>query len=191
MDVFGLAVSKFDDYNRLDPNREPLEGEMVAKELVYSRRMTECLQKFEPNAPEEVRLAARCQHIGRWQIPRATFPADRKGYLVWRNKLKEHHAVIASEIMTEVGYSQDIIDKVRFLLLKKDLHHNKDTQLLEDVVCLVFIEHYLSDFAEKHDDEKIIDILKKTMKKMTPRAISVAGGMTLQLKTAELLRRSS
>ena len=190
MNPFDVAISKFDEYNRVDPNRESMEGEMVAKELVYARRMSERLQTFEPHAPEEVRLAARCQHIGRWQIPRTTFPADRKGYLVWRNKLKDHHAAISAKILTEAGYGQDMIDKVRFLLLKKELHHNKDTQLLEDVVCLVFIEHYLSDFAEKHDDDKIIDILKKTMKKMTARGISVATDLRVSSKIKSLLQRS-
>ena len=191
MSAFDVAVSKFDEYNRVDPNRELAEGEMVAKELVYARRMSERLQAFEPQAPEEVRLAARCQHIGRWQIPRITFPADRKGYLMWRNKLKDHHAVIASKILTESGYNQDMIDKVRFLLLKKELHHNKDTQLLEDVVCLVFIEHYLSDFAEKHDDDKIIDILRKTMKKMTPRGLSGVSDLPVTPKIKSLLHRAA
>jgi hypothetical protein len=191
MSAFDLAVSKFDEYNRADPNRELIAGELVAKELVYARRMSERLQAFEPQSTEAVRLAARCQHIGRWQIPRNTFPADRKGYLVWRNKLKDHHAAVASKILTESGYGQDMINKVRFLLLKKELHHNKDTQLLEDVVCLVFIEHYLSDFAEKHDDDKVIDILRKTMKKMTPRAISIAAGLHLPTKISTLITKAA
>ena len=190
MSAFDVAVLKFDEFNRVDPNREPVEGEMVAKELVYARRMSERLQIFAPDAAEEVRLAARCQHIGRWQIPRTTFPADRKGYLMWRNKLKDHHAAIASKILTESGYNQDMIDKVRFLLLKKELHHHKDTQLLEDVVCLVFIEHYLSDFAGKHDDDKVIDILRKTMKKMSPRCLGVARQLPVNSKIKSLLQRA-
>lgn len=190
MSSFDLAISGFDEYNRQDPNREQVEGTLVAKELLYARRMSERLQHFAPDAAEEIRLAARCQHIGRWQIPRNTYPAGRKGYLQWRNKLKEHHATIAEGILKDSGYKQDVIDKVKFLLLKKELQHNKDTQLLEDVVCLVFIEFYLADFAGKHDDEKVIDILRKTMKKMTDRAIEAAAQIPLDERTAGLLARS-
>jgi hypothetical protein len=187
MTPFDRAMSMFDDYNRQDPNTESVNGRHIPKELVYAERMSKCLHSIEPDAAEEIRLAARCQHIGRWQIPRSTFPADRKGYLMWRNKLKDHHAEIASRILAECGYGQAVIDKVRFLLLKKELHHNADTQLLEDVVCLVFIEFYLAEFAAKHDDKKVIDILKKTMKKMSPRAIALAGQLPLDPKTKSLL----
>jgi len=190
MTLFDTALSKFDDYNSQDPNHELVDGQSVPKELVYARRMSERLTSFAPDAAEEVRLAARCQHIGRWQIPRTTYPADKKGYLQWRNKLKDHHAALAEGILKEAGYSQDMVDKVKFLLLKKELHHNQQTQLLEDVVCLVFIEFYLADFAAKHDDEKVVDILRKTMKKMTGRAIQAAREIELDPRTATLIAQS-
>jgi hypothetical protein len=168
MGSFDLAISKFDEFNSADPNREGDSG--MPRELVYAQRMSECLSRFAPNASEEVRLAARCQHIGRWQIPRAIYPEGKKGYLQWRSKLKDFHAQAASSILRECGYDDDQIDKVKFLLLKKDLLHNPDSQLLEDVVCLVFVEFYLADFAKKHEPAKVIDILRKTMKKMSPHA---------------------
>jgi hypothetical protein len=116
---------------------------------------------------------------------------DRKGYLQWRNALKFHHVKIASGILADCGYDTSTIDQVSFLLLKKELHKNEDTQLLEDVVCLVFIEFYLADFAAKHEPDKVIDILKKTMKKMSPRAIEEVSHLDLPADTEALIARAS
>lgn len=164
----------FDAYNTNDIHQENVDGKSVAKELIYGQRMTDKLNAYEPGAPEQVKLSARCQHIGRWEIARNSFPMDRKGYLQWRSQLAIHHGKIAEKILSDCSYDQSMIDKVKSLLQKKQLHQNPDTQLLEDVICLVFIEFYLEDFANEHDDEKVIDILKKTLKKMSPRAIEEA-----------------
>jgi hypothetical protein len=179
---FNRAIQKFDEYNSADPK---------GSEVLYARRMSERLFKFRPDAPEHIQLAIRCQHIGRWQIPRLTYPDGKKGYLAWRNKLKDHHAEIAARIMQECGYDQDMIGMVQDLLEKKDLRSNADTKLLEDVVCMVFVEFYLEDFATKHDDEKVIDILAKTFRKMTPEAIAVASTFTLPQRTKDLLERAT
>jgi hypothetical protein len=175
------AFALFDAYNSNDVHQETVNGKSVPKELLYAQRMTEKLNSYETNAPEQVKLAVRCQHIGRWEIARDTFPIDRKGYLQWRAQLAIHHGKIAEKILVECGYDLEIIDKVKSLLQKKQLHQNPDTQLLEDVICLVFIEFYLDDFADQHDDEKVIDILKKTIKKMSPRAVNTA----LQIRVSE------
>ena len=138
-----------------------------------------------------LKLAARCQHIGRWEIPRNTFSMDRKGYLQWRSKLVLYHAEIATRILTSCGLENNVIEKVRFLLQKKELRqHHPETQILEDVICLVFIEHYLDDFAMQHDDEKVIDILKKTIPKMSSRALNEAANIKLSPKAADLLQRA-
>src|SRR5690606_9309475 len=114
------------------------------------------------HAPEHVKLAARCQHIGRWEVPRQSYPDGRKGYLQWRSTLMKLHAEKAESILLSCGYDHDTIDKVKFVLQKKQLHqHHPDSQVLEDVICLVFIQYYLNDFASKHDDEKVVDILRK------------------------------
>jgi hypothetical protein len=165
---FERALASFDTYNGNDPNREKTEDNDIPKEFLYAIRMTSKLSHYAPDAPEHVQLAARCQHIGRWEIPRNAYPIDRKGYLQWRSQLAIHHATIAEKILKECDYDQETIDKVKALLQKKQLHQNPDTQLLEDVICLVFIEYYLDDFANLHDDDKVIDILKKTLKKMSP-----------------------
>jgi len=181
------AFSHFDVYNYRDPNTEMWNGKSFPKELLYSIRMSERLEKFAPGSPDHVKLAIRCQHIGRWEIPRNSYPMDRKGYLQWRNALKFHHAKIAGEILKTCGYDNALIEQVQFLLLKKELNRNAETQLAEDVICLVFVEYYLEDFASKHEDEKVIDILKKTMKKMSPRAIQEVQNIRLSPKVAQLI----
>lgn len=185
------AYQAFDAYNKKDPNTEVFEGNTYSKELLYAIRMTEQLEKFAPGSPEHVQLAARCQHIGRWEIARAEYPMDKKGYLQWRNKLKQHHASIAEKILKECGYDTDTIEKVKFLLLKKQLHTNAETQLLEDIICLVFVEYYLDDFAAKHDEEKVIDILHKTLKKMSNRAITQAVDLVQSDHVKDLLQKAT
>ena len=178
---FNNAIKLFDEYNSADPN---------GKEVVYAQRMSDRLDKFKPDAAEHIRLAIRCQHIGRWQIPRNTFPDGKKGYIAWRNKLKDHHAGIAGGILEKAGYDRSMIDMVQDLLEKKDLRSNPDTQLLEDVVCLVFVEFYLEDFASKHDDAKVIDILSRTFKKMTQHAIDVATSFNLPSHAKDLMSKA-
>src|SRR6185503_11463584 len=173
-DRFAKAIAAFDLYNSKDPNREVFKGTEISKEVLYAQRMTERLILFVPHASESVRLAARCQHIGRWQIPRSNYPMDKKGYFQWRNEEKLHHAKLAEEILTQCQYDADTIDSVKNLVLKKELRSNPETQLLEDVVCLVFIEYYLEEFAARHDGEKVIDIIRKTVTKMSREAIEAA-----------------
>lgn len=181
------AFSHFDVYNYRDPNTEVWNGKAFPKELLYAIRMSERLEKFAPGSPDHVKLAVRCQHIGRWEIPRSSYEMDRKGYLQWRSALKIHHAQIAEKILQTCGYPADAIEKVKFLLLKKELNRNAETQLVEDVVCLVFVEFYLTDFAAKHDDDKVIDILRKTMKKMSARAIQEVSNIKLSPEVTRLI----
>lgn len=190
-DRFEKAIAEFDTYNAKDPNFEHSKHGSLPKELIYARRMTEKLKLFDPGAPEYLHLAARCQHIGRWEIPRQSYPMDRKGYLQWRNTLKVHHCDIASKILADCGYESELVDKVKFLLLKKGLRNDADTQVLEDVICLVFIEHYLEDFASKHEDEKVIEILQKTMKKMSQKAITEVAEIPLSPKLTSLIQQAS
>src|SRR5687768_5686717 len=135
-DRFDKAIAAIDAYHKKDPNTESEDGHVYPKELLYARRMTERLLRFAPDADEAVKLAARCQHIGRWEIPRERYPMDRKGYLQWRNEEKIRHAQMAEKILAECGYDPQTIEKVKTLLLKKELYTNPSTQMLEDVVCL-------------------------------------------------------
>lgn len=188
---FEEAIREFDNYHKQDPNQEMENGIAYPSELLYARRMSAWLEKYAPHSDEHIQLAVRCQHIGRWEIPRNKYPMDKKGYLQWRNEEKIRHARIASEILHTAGYEEETIGKVKNLVLKKELFTNPDTQLVEDVVCLVFIEYYLEDFAARHPDDKVIDILKKTMKKMTPRALETSATIRLSDKLRTLINKAS
>ena len=187
---FNQAIHYFDEYNIEDPNSTIIRGKNLPDNLLYAQRMTTKLLEFEPTASEALQLAARAQHIGRWEIPRSQFPMDRKGYLLWRSQLKIHHAKLAASILEKVGYDAVTIGKVRDLLVKKQLKQNSETQTLEDIICLVFLEYYLDDFSEEHAEEKIINILKKTIAKMSTRGVKAAMQLPLSRKTKNLIEKA-
>ncbi len=187
---FRLAIQKFDEANSKDPNTDRNNGEERPKELLYAERMTEWLDKMDPNASEALRLAARCQHLERWVIPREEYPMNRPGYLKWRNELKRYHAQRAEEILTEVGYDEETIEHVKKLVMKKGLKTDPDVQLLEDVICLVFLEHYFDEFAEKHEDEKIVKILQKTWRKMSEKGRETALTLDFQGRSGKLVEKA-
>jgi hypothetical protein len=176
---FAAAIERFDAVNAEDPNTEQAEGRAWPRELLYARRMTERLERFAPDAPEVVRLAARAQHIARWKIPRDAYPMDRVGYLTWRTELAKLHARIAGDILRDVGHDGAAVDRVQALLRKRRLKQDPEAQLLEDVICMVFLEHYLADFAAKHEEAKVIDIIAKTWAKMSAAGQAAAARLDL------------
>ena len=182
---FRAAISGFDAANREDPNREACQGKTYPKELLYAERMTAWLDRIAPEAPEIVQLAVRAQHIERWKIPRSDYPKDRQGYRKWRVELGKFHAERASRILVEAGYDDETIARVQSLLRKEQLKTDPNCQLLEDVICLVFLEFYFRDFAEEHDEEKLVNILRRTWMKMSERGHKAA----LQLELAPHLGR--
>ena len=163
------ASAWIDAENEADPNSEIYEEITYPKELLYSDRMYERLMSFEPNASEAVQIAAKAQHICRWKVARESYPMDRVGYLKWREDLKKFHAKTTAEILKKAGYEDAFIDRVSFLIEKKLLKKDEETQLLEDVICLVFLEFYLDPFVHKHDDEKLKNIILKTWNKMSDK----------------------
>ena len=187
---FIKAIQLFDKANGQDPNTELFEGKEFPKELIYAKRMTEQLNKFAPNSSEALQLTVRCQHICRWEIPRDLYEMNRVGYLNWRKDLKYFHAKKAAEILREVGYNEEVIDEVEFLLLKKQLKKNADTQTLEDVVCLVFLEFYFSKFSKKYAEEKLIDIIQKTWKKMSDKGHEAALKLKLPASAFTLIAKA-
>jgi len=172
---FADACRLFDAANAEDPTQEPNDqGQPVPKELLYAQRMSACLARVAPDAPEAVQLAARSQHIRRWHIPRADFPMTRPGYHQWRNTLKQYHAQLAGELLAQARYDADMILRVQQLLRKERLQSDPEVQLLEDVICLVFLEHYFLPFAAQHPEEKVLEIVQKTWPKMTERGHALA-----------------
>ena len=168
------TFTAFDAVNAQDPNVELVDGIAIAKELIYGQRMSAKLHNFFPEASTALQLAARSQHICRWKIPRNDYPMDRQGYKRWRLDLAAFHGETAGEILTANGYSNDTIQRVKDLLLKRSLKRDEEVQTLEDVICLVFLEYYIEDFATKHDEAKLIDILQKTWNKMSSKGHEAA-----------------
>lgn len=160
-------ISKIDEINSRDPNQEYVEGKPVAKELIYSKRMADCLDVTYPDAPETLKIAVYAQHINRWKIPRSDYPTGRQGYLKWRRELADHHAQLTGELMQETGYSETETSQVAEIIKKRNLKHNELSQKLEDVACLVFLEYYLGAMTENHSEEKMIAIIQKTWRKMS------------------------
>ena len=188
--LFTRAVAAIDDANRQDPNLESFDGKDVPKALLYSERMTHWLATLAPEASEVLRLAARAQHIRRWMIPRTDHPQGKAGYYAWRIALYDFHARQTAKILSEVGYNADTIDAVSALLRKEQLKQKPDMQLLEDVICLVFLESYFSEFAKQHDDEKLIAIIRKTWHKMSPQGHAAASTLVLGQKDQALIAKA-
>ena len=183
------AIQLIDDQNAQDPNKEQIEGKEYPKELLYAQRMSQKLMEFKPNASEALQIAVRGQHICRWKVPRNSYPMDRKGYLKWRENLKEVHAQLTSKILREVGYEASFVDRVSFLIQKKHLKKDEETQTLEDVVCLVFLQYYFEGFAQKHPDEKVVAILQKTWRKMSATAQKAALSLPFSTKSLDLIHQ--
>lgn len=176
-------LAGIDTANSADPNRE---GDQP-RELLYGRRMSAWLARLRPDADAALQIAARAQHIRRWEHPRDTYPMDRKGYLTWRRDLYTFHATASGEIMAEHGATAEEIERVSFLLHKKKLYDDPDTQALEDAACLVFLEFHSAEFAAKTDREKVINILQKTWKKMSEAGHAQALALNLAPEVAALV----
>jgi hypothetical protein len=187
---FERAIAAFDAANAQDPNSESVNGQPHPRELVYAQRMTDRLVRFAPDASETLQLAARCQHICRWTRPRADYLMTRAGYHRWRTALAQFHAAKAAAILQEAGYDEPTIARVRSLVRKENLKTDPEAQTLEDVICLVFLEHYFADFATKHDDEKIVGIVRKTWRKMSVRAQQQALKLPLDEGSLRLVARA-
>lgn len=187
---FTAAINLFDKANANDPNKEVYKGKEYPKELLYGQRMTDRLNSFDKDAGEALQLAVRCQHIQRWEIPRDQYEMNRVGYLKWRNDLKKFHAERAGEILRSVGYDDEVIDTVQFLLQKKQLKKNEMTQSLEDVICLVFLDFYFERFSEKYDEEKMLDILRKTWNKMSEKGQKAALNLELSDRSHQLVSKA-
>ena len=187
---FQSALRRFDEENSRDPNTEVAAGVTYPRELRYARWLTEWVLRLCPNASEELRLAARCQHLCRWLVPRDSYPMTRTGYLQWREGLKSFHAEKAAEILKSVGYPQTVITRVQALNLKKDFPADPEVQVLEDALCLVFLEHQFSPLAEKTSEEKMVNALQKSWKKMTPQARALAQQLSYSPRQQALLAKA-
>ncbi len=178
------ARSLIDAANKADPNQVTADGEDWPKELLYSERMSDMLERYKPEADDVMKLAIRAQHIERWKSSRQDYPQGRIGYLKWRKDLYKIQASRAVELMAEAGYEQAERDRAWQAVAKKNIKGNPDTQMLEDVTDLVFMEHYMLEFVTKHpdyDELKWLEIIRKTWLKMSPDAQQFALSGAIQL----------
>ena len=191
-DRFQRVIRSIDQANGEDPNSEVVDGVAWPKEQLYGMRMQEWVEELDPGASEALRIAARSQHIRRWEIPRSDYPMDRRGYLRWRTTLYAFHADRASEILRAQEYDAATIERVRALLQKRNLRADTEVQTLEDAAALVFLVHHLDDFLEREDiaEEKAIDIIRKTWKKMTERGHEAASALALSDESTALLEKA-
>lgn len=194
--LFEQTVTLMDKANSEDPNIETdLEGKEFPKELLYSNRMADMIQRYKPEADHVMQLAVRGQHIQRWKSPRDAYPMDRQGYHKWRTDLYTFHANTTADLMAKAGFDEASLERVKLAIGKKGIKSNPDTQMLEDVASLVFIEHYMLAFAEKHPEyteEKWIDIIKKTWRKMSDdaHAFALSGNLKLPEPLIPLIQKS-
>ncbi len=187
---FDAALRRFDGENARDPNIETADGLAQPREFLYAQRLTDWVLRLCPNASEELRLAARCQHICRWEIPRNSYPMTRAGYLQWRATLKKFHAQKAGEILRELGYGEDVIRRVQDLNLKKNFPDDPDGRVLEDALCLVFIQFQFAGLAAKTAEDKTINALQKSWQKMTDAARAEALKLNHGPREKALLERA-
>ena len=181
------TIAAIDAVHAEDPEKDAA-GE--AKELAYARRMSAWLEKLVPDASEPLRLAVRCQHLRRWSIERRAYPNDKVGYLRWRKDSAIAHAALAGELLRHAGYDAEMVQRVQSLVKKERIKHDPEAQALEDATCLAFLELESADFAAKHPDEKVVDILRKTWPKMSPRGQDAALALQLPAPVRALMEKA-
>ena len=187
---FQAAVTAFDRENAEDPHTLNVASVERPRELVDAERLSAWVERLDPDASEALRLAARCQHIRRWHIPRTSFPSGRVGYLQWRTQLGRFHADTVTRILEGLGYEREVIDAVRRINLKQGLHSNPDTQTMEDALCLSFLEFEFDEFCAKYPEEKVIEVVRKTWKKMSERGHEAALGLPFSAGAGEIVKRA-
>ncbi len=194
--LFDKAIERYDAANSKDPNMVKNDsGNNVPKELIYSQRMLDMINRYLPDADDVAKLSVAAQHIQRWTSPRSDYPMNRKGYHQWRTRLYGYHAETAANILEEVGYDEETISRVKLAIGKKDLKNNRDTQILEDVAALTFIEYYMTAMYEnfpQYNEEKWIDIIIRTWKKMSAdaQAFALSGNVKLPADLVPVIQKA-
>ena len=187
---FQDAIARIDAANADDPETLRIDGADLPKELTHARMLTGWVRRLRPDADDVLLLAARAHHVRRWTIPRGEYPAGRRGYLRWRTALHQFHADEVERLLADAGYDEPVIGRVQQLVRKVNLRRDPDVQTLEDGLCLVFLDTQLSDLRRKHPESKLIDVLQKTWKKMSPRARELALELDLDADDCALIERA-
>ncbi len=187
---FETVIRLIDEAHRADPTTVMVRGAPRPAELLYGQRMSARLVVFIPAASEHLRIAARAQHLERWKLPRSTYPTGKSGYFRWRNEQKRRHGARVSELMAEAGYDRDDRARVESLVRKEQLKRDREAQALEDIACLVFMEHYMAAFAATKDEADMTGIIAKTWRKMSDAGHASALALTFPPELAALVDKS-
>lgn len=190
-DRFAAAVAAIDEANAHDPNRVTVGGRARAKELVHAEVVERWVRHLDPEAGELQLLAARAHHLRRWVVPRSDYPEGRAGYLRWRRDHKTRQAAEVSAILTEHGYRPDEVAVVADLVAKRNLGTDPLVQIHEDALCLAFLELQFAEVAAQLGDDRTVDVLRKTIAKMSRAGIEAASGLPLSPDLAALLGRAT
>ncbi|MBQ4833538.1 DUF4202 domain-containing protein [Pseudoalteromonas sp. MMG010] len=193
--MFNKVMTLIDEANNQDPNTALYNGQSVCKEFLYAIHMSDMLKRFKPSADELMQIAVHGQHIQRWKSPRSDFEMNKQGYHQWRSALYIFHASRVAGLMKQVGYNEAEQNRVYNAVAKKNIKRNPDSQLVEDVASLVFIEHYMLDFANAkpdYNEEKWIGIIRRTWQKMSDEAhkFVLAGNITLPTPLVGLIDKA-
>ncbi len=188
---FEQAIAAIDAANAADPNSIEVRGAMRPKELAHAELMGEWLERLDPEADDAQLLAARAHHLRRWSVPRTSYPEGRAGYLRWRTALRKQHAEEVAGILQHVGYDGDTIARVQAIVRKQGLGRDPDVQTHEDALCLVFLETQLAALVDDlADDDKMIDVIKKTAAKMSPAALGHVAELPMRDGDRALIARA-
>jgi len=192
MNKLDAAFQLFDAYNKQDPRNFEWDGTTYPQEYFFAIKLYDWVLKLDPAASEELLLASRSQHIGRWEIPRESYPEGREPYLKWRKDLALHHATITSGLMTQAGYDAAEIERVSQIILKKRIKVDADVQTMENALCLVFLQYQYEDFRRKYGNEpdKMINILRKSLLKMDSHGHGFALGLNFTPQGLDLIKQA-
>ena len=187
---FENAMLAIDRAHAEDPNTTQIDGHKVPYELHYAKKMSDYLHKRQPDASEELQLAIRAQHFRRWEVPRSSYPMTRIGYHSWRTLLKKRQAEQASGICKECGFSEASVSRIASMIRKENMTQDEETQVLEDVACLVFLDAQFESFKKDHDEVKIIAILQKTWNKMSEKGRELALDISMSERAKSLVEKA-
>ncbi len=190
-DRLAEALRRINDSNREDPRTETIGGLAVPKELAFADCVEKWVRRLLEHPSDELRLAARAHTLRRWMIPRDRYPKTTAGYHQWRHALAQFHAEQAASILRDVGYDEPVLTRLRDLITKKNWMKDPEGRALEDADCLAFLELKLANYLDEWDEEKTVDILRKTLGKMTPKARELAASLHLDPRCEALLRQAS
>ena len=187
---FREALQEIDAAHAEDPNKVQKDQQEIPYELHYADKMSYYLQQRFPSASEELQLAIRAQHFRRWEVPRSSYPMTKVGYHSWRTYLKKRQAELASQICIDSGYSEEEASRIASMIKKENMKSDEETQVLEDVACLVFLDDQFEAFEKEHDEAKIVAILQKTWGKMSERGHELALQIQMSEKAKGLVHKA-